>query len=536
MKLNFKLSVWSLLITLYTLPTLAVPTLYPAVFNRNVRNRTNSGYLADTKDYGRYYVLPPSDAAVRPKSLHTVTANVGFCREISELQKYNLDTLQLINTMKTREVQAQARVEQDKARLRLLKTALSRHTSSSGLQELAALDARIYQIEQRLNNLYDRYKVCAQDCQVLNRDIHESLRIRTELSAQRHAAGAANLQAMVEYDRQRREITALEESVTVAEADNRKLRADLFELYTLFNRMFDAHAAREGGRVSVLYESGWNQNVQRLQSENASYRFEKIPVKNVKVRAALLNREVPSPSGAVIAFELGGKSTDGVLHLESYPESLSGNVILNLLGVCPLLHPEWFGLSRPPNLQQMTFGLTVSYEYPAAMKYEVTANYNMYRMYELIKTQGQSGGFFSTHSWSAHDEQLFFRDAFRVDWKIQDDKKVISEEQKLAINADLRRQVMSRLASNLVMSNPAAPMAMPGAAPQSGALVLANSLNGVCPANTLCQGAGLVLNVLQSVFGSTEISQHLRQSLNVNIRETYASENVVMQPMLTTYR
>lgn len=536
MTFKFKLSLYVLAGIVYAMPALAVPTLYPTVFNRNVRNRTNSGYLADTRDYGRYYVLPPSDATVRPRSLHTVTANVGFCREISELQKYNLDTLQLINSMKTRDVQAQARIEQDKARLRALQAVLSRHTSNSGLQNLAALDARIYQVEQRLDNLYDRYKVCVQDCQVLNRDIQESQRIRNELSAQRHAASDGNLQAMIEYDRQRREISTLEESITVAEADNRRLRADLFELYTLFNRMFDAHAAREGGRVSVVYESGWSQNIEKLRQDNPSYQFEKIQTKNIKVRAALLNREVLSPAGAVMDFEVGGNSADGVLQLESYPEAFAGNVVLNLLGVCPLLHPEWFGLSRPPSLQQMLFGLTVSYEYPAAMKYEVTASYNMYRMYELIKSQGQSGGFFSTHSWSAHDEQLFFRDAFRVDWKIQDDKKIISEEQKQAINADLRRQVMSRLASHLVMSNPASPMAMPGAAPQPGALVLANSLNGVCPANSLCQGASLVLNVLQSVFGSTEISQHLRQTLNVNMRDTYSNENIVMQPMLTTYR
>lgn len=536
MKLRFRWPYALALVLLFAQSSMAVPTLYPDFYSRLVRNQTNSNYMADTRDYGRFYVLPPGEAVVRPRSLHTVTANVGFCREISELQKFNLDTLRLINAMKTRESQTQVRVEQEKSRVQQLKNALSQYTAVRNLDEVIAIDVRIHQLEQRLDHLYDRYKVCVQDCLVLNRDIQESQRLRTELSAQRISIAAKNMELLVEYDRMRGQIKEIEESIVVMEADNRKIRIDLFDLYTQFNRMFDAHSAREGGRVSVLYESGWSQNVEKLRRDNPSFRFEKIPTKNAVIRAALLNRDRVSPSGAVIAFEVGGRSADGVLHLESYPEAFLGDVVLNLLGACPLLHPDWFGLKSPPSLQDMTFGLNVGFEYPAAMKYEVTAHYNMYRMYELIKSQGQSGGFFSTHSWSTQDEQLFFRDAFRVDWKVQDDKKVITEEQKQAVNADLRRQVMSRLAAHLVMSNPTSPLVMPTAPPKSGALVLANSLSGACPGNTVCQGASIVLNVLQSVFGGAEMSQHLRQTLNINLRDTYSSESVVMQPMLTTYR
>lgn len=66
--------------------------------------------------------------------------------------------------------------------------------------------------------------------------------------------------------------------------------------------------------------------------------------------------------------------------------------------------------------------------------------------------------------------------------------------------------------------------------------MLADSLIRVCPLNIYCQGASVVLNVLQAIFGSVEVQQSLKQKLDMNLVEHHSSEEMVLQPMLTTYK
>lgn len=524
------------LVLIYSFRSHAVPTLYPDRLSRRIINPTNSNYIVDTRDPWRIYVLPPMTAEVKPRGLHTVTANVGFCKEISELQKFNLDTLELINSMKVKDAQTRAQVENEKQALLEANRKMSEFASSMGLQELMALDVRLQQVELRLDTLYERYKSCLRDCDVVARDIQDSQKIRTELSARRLSLGSSNAQVMYEYERNKNRVQAHEKNLLTLETNWKKLQLDLLDLYQQFNRMFDAHARREGGRVAVTYDSGWSRNLEILKRQNPQYNFEKIPTKNAQIRSSLLSKSQLPLEGSIISFDVGGVSADGVLALGSYPEAFSGNAVLNLLGVCPLLHPEWFGLTKAPAIEQMIYGMTVGYEYPAAMKYEVKVSYNLYRMYELIKSQGKSSGFFTSKVWSHHDEALFFQDTFHVEWKNQNDQNKLSLEQRRAIESDLRRQILSRLASNLVMSDPSLRVALTNQPQNTGAVVLAESLMKVCPLNIYCQGASVVLNVLQAVFGGSELKQSVKQKLDVNLVEHHSNEEIVMQPMLTTYK
>lgn len=129
-----------------------------------------------------------------------------------------------------------------------------------------------------------------------------------------------------------------------------------------------------------------------------------------------------------------------------------------------------------------------------------------------------------------------FSDSFRVDWSVQDEKLQIPFEKKLAINSDIRRQMMSRLASFLIMNDQSVKLGAVSGAPATGATVLADSLNKTCPSHVYCKGASIVLNVLQAIFGSSKNEQQVRQKTDVNMVERYSDSYVVMQPMLTTYR
>lgn len=518
----------------------ALPTLYPDYFNPNIRNPTNSNILADNESRNRFYVLPPNSSTASVKGLHTVTANVGFCSEIAKLQKYNSDTLDLLNSMKTKDLTTKNQLEQQNTKLVQASEDLAKYVTSANLQELASLDIKVMQLEKRLDDLYIRYKKCSNDCAVLGQDIEDSQLLRTELITKRFELSSASLMASTEYERKKVFVATIKNNVEELQNNWQRIRSDLKDLYIDFNKMFDAHAAREGGRVAISYESGWNENLQRLSQQNPNYRFEKIQTKNANIKASAYSKNNLVVGGSVLAFDVGGQSANqnvnGILNLESYPESFSGNAVLNLLAVCPLLHPDWFDIKIPNLSENMSYGITVGYEYPAAMKYEVTAHYNMYRMYELIKSQGSSGGFFSSSSWSDHDEQEFFKDTFSVDWKIQDDKQLLSNEQKLAINSDLRRQIMTRMASQIVMNDRAAQLSLAFELPKTGAMVLSNSLDKSCPLNVYCRGASIVINVLQAIFGSSSTQQNVRQISNVDLTDKYSNSQIVMQPMVTTFK
>lgn len=505
---------------------LAVPTLYPQNFNSNLRNATNSNVMFDSQDSTRFYVLPPHSSAAVIQNLHTVTANVGFCSEIADLQRYNADTLAQLNALKLKGSQMQVTLEQKKIDLKAANGKLAEysalHKSDTSLMRYQELRS----VTQRLSQLYDKLKTCGADCAEIQSQISILEDKKFELQ---------NYELPPELQSLAWKIDELETFIFQNGQSLQMLQADLRDLYADFNRMFDAHAQREGGRVSISYDSHWTDNVNRLSLDNPGLRFEKIQTKNAGIKAGAYSKNNLLPGGSVLSFDVGGQSAGSQLLLEAFPESFAGNAVLNLLAVCPLLHPEWFDLPAATSVKQMSYPLTVSYEYPASMNYEVTATYNMYRMYELIKTQGKSSGFFSSKSWSNQEEEQYFKDAFRVDWRIQDDRKLFSEEQKLAINADLRRQIMSRLANDLVMNDSGTKLAAPDDPPTTGALVLSNSLSKFCPISVNCQGASIVLSVMQAIFGSSNSVQNLKRITNVTMSDTYHTEQVVLQPMLTSF-
>lgn len=534
--MNFLITTATVTAILLSVKLYAYPTLYPDYINRNIKNRTSSSYVADSESRNSFYVLPPSSSFAKVKGLHTVTANVGFCKEISKLQKYNEDTVDLINSIKMKDAATKAQLTEQNIKLQRANEELAKYVAVNNMQELSALDVKITLLEKRLDELYAKYKNCNTDCAILNKDIADSQVLRMDLTTKRFELSASNLAASTEYERKKIYVQGIKSNIEDLQTNWNKIQTDLKALYLDFNRMFDGHAKREGGRVAINYNSEWSENVARLNLENPGYHFIKSQTKNVSIAASAYSKNKLQPDGAVLSFDVGGASADGVLQLGSFPESFSGNAVLSLLAVCPMLHPDWFNLPAGAHIEEMTFGLTANYEYPVAMKFEVTAHYNMYRMYELIKSQGRSGGFFSSSSWSHQAEEEFFSDTFWVDWKVEDEKRVMSYEKKLAINADLRRQMMSRLASYLVMNDQSAKLSLVFDVPDTGAMVLSDSLNKSCPMNVYCRGASIVFGVLQAIFGSAHTEQSLKQITNVEMTDKYSDLQIVMQPMTTTFK
>jgi len=531
-----KYTVLLLTLIFVTKPLFAVPTIYPKSYSNTIRNNTNSSVVADSTDAYKYYVLPPSKVEVKVLSVNSVTANIGFCKEVADIQKYNADTLQLLNNLKQREYELLMLITSHEKKIREAKVAFAQYIKQKDLGKLIDYDNQLSEMNQRLDSLYSAYKNCSLNCGAIATDIENLQESRNRLEETRFLFVVSRSADTDEYLRQKREIESLEGQKLASIDTVKKVQADLRELYLDFISMYDAHVKREGAKITVEYDSGWTRNLSRLQMDNPHFRFEKISTQNAVVRADSYSNLLPGAS--IIGFNFGGVGNiNGPVSMEAYPEHFSGNATLNLLGACPILYPQLFGLPLNDdrvNPQKMKFGLTVGYQFPSEFSYGVTVRYNMYKLYELTQKHGKKGGFFSSSSWSTKDENEYYKDAFNVDWTSQSDRLMLSPEQKANIEKDLRRNILSRLASFMVMTT--TPKLGAAAEPDKpGALVLSDSLSQSCGLHITCKGASMALRLIYDVFSSSSMSDSYKQTINVESVEVYSSRQVLLQPMITTY-
>lgn len=517
-------------------PLWALPTIYPKNYFSTIVNHTNSSVVADSTDSYRYYVLPPSQVEVKVLSVNSVTANVGFCKEIADIQKYNADTLQLLNNLKQREYDLSMQITAHEKKIRDAKVQSAEYAKKNDLMSIVAYDKQISDMNAKLDSLHALYKDCTKACGLVRLDIEKLMNDLKRVEEARFLYIVSRGKEADEFLRQQNEIVNLEDQRIASIDAIKKVQADLKELYLDFISMYDAHVSREGAKVSVEYDSGWSRNLQRLQYDNPRFRFEKITTQNVTVRADAYTNLLPGAS--IIGFNFGGVGgINGPVNMEAYPEHFSGNATLNLLGACPMLYPQLFGLPLNDdrvNPHKMKFSLTVGYYFPSEFSYGVNVRYNMYKLYELTQRQGKKGGFFSSSSWSTKEENEYYSDAFKVEWTSQSDRLTLTDAQKAAIEKDLRRNILSRLAGFMVMTNPP----RLGSSPEPdkpGALVLSDSLSQSCGIHILCKGASMGLRLIYDVFSSSSMSDSYKQTINVESVETISNKQVLLQPMITTY-
>jgi hypothetical protein len=529
--------IWCVLI--YTGVAQAVPTLYPDNWDSNIKNNTNSSLLADSAHYNRYYVLPPHTAEAKVRSLSQATTNIGFCKELAAIQKYNLDALEIIKSLQDRKMQLDVEYKNTEAVLKSAQIEMAQFVTANNLLELDAIDRQIQSLDRKLNDLYLHSKTCTKTCDLILEDIKQSQHNRNYLLNMRFDLSSSHVLQATEYEKRKQKINFLETDRDRSADTLRRLQTEIREMYTDYLSLYDAHAKREGAKIGLEYSSVWTSNVNRLSFDNPHRAFEKVPTKNATIKADAHSKSNLLAGSSILAFEISGQAASSVLSMGAFPESFSGNATINLLSACPLFFPQLFGFAaNDPAVQpqNVKFGLIVSYEYPSLFKYSVETNYNLSRMYEVIKTQGKKGGLFSSKSWSDTQEREAFKDSFEVSWSSQD-TNLVTDEQKAGIETDLRRQAMARLSNYVLMSKNTIPKVdSPPDLPNTGAMILSNSLSKNCSFVFSCKAASIGLDFLSAVFGSSEMSENLKQELNVNIKDRYSNGQVLMQTRVTSYQ
>ena len=513
----------------------AEPTLYPKDINilKSVKNLIDSNILADEQDPSTIWVLPPNTAQATVSGLHTKTANMGFCSEMRDLQSSSRQLVADINAIQKKRTAKLDEMVKIQEKASALSQEADKFAVDKNLLALSEADTRITEFESRLTDLYRAAETCKTACDEINAEIVSVINSKKTLMKDRNDLARLNTAEIREYTKKRKAAdAALKVSSDVA-AVYSNMTAEIRNLRTQIHMQYQGLAQMGGARANILYKSHWDENISKLRADNGQLNFAKVATKNAKLMTELAGVDGVDPSGAIMAITAAGQLEKGVANYSAYPESLSSNVVLSLLGACPMEHPEYFDL-KENDVKQMKYGVVITYEYDSVYTMKAKAVYNMYKMYQKIVRSGSKGGLFRSKSWSTVEEKNFFRDSFTVHWS--DKENTLTNEQKDEREAEMRQNVMQRLATLALpaVANRAEVLAA-AQPPTRGAIVASDELVKNSGGNPYVLAGAAVLRVLDAVFGSSTSEASYTQITDTEITDNYERDGKITKSWITTY-
>lgn len=520
-----------------TTGVLATPTIYPkdSTYLSKIVNKTNSNLVADDSDQRVIWVMPPNTAFSKVGNLHTITANVGFCREMADLQGYSRSLSAKLEALKNQEIENKDKREALAQKISDARKELSEYIVSNKLFDITEIDDRLTTVEQQIDDLTSKLDTCQQNCSEVSSQLLDLRKEKVSLTRQRREVGRDRLTSIRMMDRKKAALEGYEKDLQDLINSYDKMGADIESLRNRFIAMYSQFGKMEGARASIEFKSEWESNIQSLRNENRDYDFKEIHTQNAVIYSNLIAGNLPADS-AILAYEIPGSTDNDKITLPSYPSDISGNLRLSLIGTCPALHPELFDINVPNGTDQMKYGLVVAYEFPSTFDVGVKVSYNMHRMYEKIVKSKTKGGLFSSSKKTTVSEKTLFEDSLKIAWS--DEAKLLTSDQKDEIEVDLRNNVYARLANIGLPAVPNAINLVAEATGPTGAAVLASSLanNKACKANKWCTAAAMGVNVLNAVFGSSSSTTSYKNVQDVWLTDDWSRKEVVYKPWVTSYR
>ncbi len=170
-----------------------------------------------------------------------------------------------------------------------------------------------------------------------------------------------------------------------------------------------------GASAQIDYKTGWDDGIEQLRKANPSLKFQRAAVYNVRITPEIINGiKAVNPTKAISSLGMS-KSKNGVFTIATFPsETYSNNIWLSLYGVCPIIHPEYFGLSANPKME-VSYKVFVVYDYFKPFV-KVKIKYNLAKMYQKISVflsavKNQSSNF---DLWAIAEQKRFFGDALEI--------------------------------------------------------------------------------------------------------------------------
>ncbi len=521
---------------------MAVPTLYPRDFNllAGIQNPTNSNLIADDKDIQTVYVMPPNEGYSYAGGFHTPNAQLLFCPNLKKLADQSGKLIDRVDALRLKQSEQIDALNKMDEKITKAKLEQAEYEISANIGGLAKIDGDIKTANESLEALYSKLDTCNESCEALLADVETLQKQVRELTKARTEFVKANLKSVQQLEKKKVAVAALEEQKEDVLENFEELVTKLNKAQNEVTLLFSTYGNMEGGRAAFAYRSDLESNMTVLRSLNPGINFQTLQTENVSVYPALLGVHGLTGGSAVLRFEAPNvthSTTGAAIQLASYPPSLDGNAVLSLLGACPMSNPELFKLKEVSTPDKMKFGMLISYQYPAIMNLKMKAKYNMYKLYSLVKSSGSSGGLFRSKSWSTTEERTFFRDAFRVEWNIEDPANSISDDERIAMEREARLALLGRLVQIGLPQMPDKSLfsnALPP--PTRGSVVVADSLMQACPGNVYCMAGSFILKGLDAIFGSSSSSSSYTNIQDAELEEEWNYNKTVMKPWVTNYK
>lgn len=522
----------------------AVPTQYgnSSSLIHSANNPTNSEILADTENPRLGYVLPSSAGTVNINRVSLASTNNNFCQEMAILQGTSERLARSLDRLTKRVEELSPEVE--KARKDYFEKkaeAEAAFASNEDLQEIQNLTVRYEDIEIRLKDVYDwigdsedrakRDELRDEAKQLKS----ERLEIRKELRDLRREARhelRAYKRLTKKADVLKDYFEGMEDSLDRIQKRIIDSKESIYDLYSFLGKL-------EGGYVTAVYESGWDENLKKLRDSNSNLQYRKARVSEAKLYFQFMNNNEKKPQLGLDSLRIvldysvagAGQLNEVGEFANSIPSVLTTNMRVSTIASCAILNSDLFNIQRD-KANVPVFGASISYKYDAAFLANVNFSYNLNQIYEFMKKSKKKGGFFSTKSKTKVSEDMSNTTAFTADWKNSDSDNTLSRKDKEAIEEIIKNELIDEVLH--VVGEPLylTPSRIPGGqvAPSSGASTIAEGLESVCGRNHYCQAGSFILKGLDSVFGTSTSATEYRKKFNRTASRTFKTEDVRKKP------
>ncbi len=518
----------------------------------NFVNPTNSTLLRDNKDPNIVWVLPPTGGEASLTNF-SPSASLVMCSGLKDVMiASNAQDARLRKISEQIDAKMPDFEEKEKA-LIAAQEALAK-LSKGNIAELTLIQDEITDLRKANDRILEDLETCTANCKELNETRKANRDRISTLEEKYDTLVDANRELVREYTRAENAVDQAQEAFNTVASGLDAIQTKQAALKLVISASLADKAKLEGGTALVNYDTGWEANVQKLEELFPQYQFNQIPTRATRIHANIVTAgssdtyydSLPSLLDYSILglnfMPFGQALRDDQGALNAFPSVVSGNFRLSMMGACPLADTKFFeGVNYSAKLAASgdpIYAISATYEYPVAFAFKMTATYNLYKFYEIIQKKSSSGGFFSSKSKSEVSEKKIDKDAFFIDWDVEDPESIYSEEKRAqvasSIKDDLVARVLVTMAQPIYQGAPALPQDA-GVPPTPGALVLADGLQKTCGFNIYCQAGSWILKGATAIFGSSKSESTFRSEWDREAKETWSATTVKYRPGTTGF-
>lgn len=534
------------LLALQTIPYLAHAA--PATYGSakcgalNITNDTDATLVRDHEDCRLVWVFPPT-AGTAEFTNFDGTANLNLCQELKETQRSSLRiTRQIDETSKRMDNLDPAREAADQA-LAKATAKVQEGLKSTQMQQMRDIQDRKEAIHTRMEELVTASVSCGDHCDTIRDERKNLAAERIQLGKEEQSLRKQYLAEVKDYEKALAAQKSAQAKRDAVMASVNAIRDEQTKYRNSLHQMMRVYSTYGAGTAYVNYDTGWDAAVKSLNAKYGSeFEFRKVATKDARIYANVVSQggeqTYLSSLPAILGYSMNGLKyvpygEETVPGLSSMPSVLGGSVSLSLVGGCPLYFENFIEADqlKPAGTKRnnYAFAISATYNYPSVYRLKMTASYNLYKFYEKIVESSSSGGFFSSHTSTSIVENTVDRDAFNIDWKVEDPDSMYDEKKRAEIGSDLKKELIGRvlgMTAEPQLQAPALTAVVP-APGEHGAVILANGLDNTCGrVNLWCTAGSWVLRGLNGIFGSDSASSSFRSTTDKTATETWNAETV----------